>query len=345
MKQKRSGPVTLKMLAERLGLHVSTVSRVLNGDPKRAHEAASPEVVGRIQALARQLQYVPNSAAVNLKTQQTYEIAVIMPSVSDLVMSTIYEGVAAAAFERGYTAFVATSGDSSERQLEFVRIALRRRVAGVLLSDVHVRGKQPGIDLLEEAGIPFGYFYRRRGDTPTVVGDDPYGGRVVAEHLYGLGHRKVGVLAGGTHASSVTGRVRGFVKYYESKGIEIPPSAILHGGIDAATGREQGAELLRTRPATTAIFAVNDFLAIGLMGAAREAGRRVGHDLAIVGYNETPLAANLPIPLTSVAVSMFEMGRVAAQNLITRIEGGPSETVVFQPQLIVRESSCAPGSK
>lgn len=339
MTPKRSGPVTLKMLADKLGLHVSTVSRVLNGDPERVHEAASAKVISRIQTLAQQLHYAPNTAAVNLKTQQTREIAVIMPSVSDLVMSTAYEGVAAAAFERGYTAFVATSGDDPRRQLEFVRLALRRQVAGMLLSDVHARGKQPGIDLLRDAGTPFAYFYRRRGDTPTVVGDDVYGGQIVAEHFYELGHRKVGMLAGGKLASSVMGRARGFVKYFESKGIEIPPSAILHGAIDAASGREQGSALLNAHPELTAVFAVNDFLAIGLMGAAREARRRIGQDFAVVGYNDTPLAANLPVPLTSVAMPLFEIGRIAAQNLIALIEGRTIETVVFRPQLFVRESS------
>lgn len=334
-----SARITLKSIAATLGLHVSTVSRVLNGDASAAQAAASPEMVKKIRDLATRLNYRPNIQAIHLKTRQSREIGVLMPRISDIVLATVYEGIDECAEEHGFTTFVSNTLDETERQFERVTRVLQREVAGIILTDTHIGPHQPSLDLLTEQRVPFVLAYRRHERFPSVAGDDYLGGRLVAEHLYRQGHRKVGVLAGERYAGSSLSRVRGFCGYFSEMGIEISKTAVIYGPIDAAAGRTLGNTLLTQNPQLSAVFAINDFLAIGLMGEARRLGRLIGQDLAIVGYNDIGIASELPIPLSSVQVPAREVGRHAFKLLLSRMQGDVPQSISFTPSLIVRESS------
>jgi LacI family transcriptional regulator len=339
-------PVTLKSLAEALRLDVSTVSRVLNGSAEAASRAASSEVVERIRTLAKKWGYRPNVQAASLKTRRSREFAVLIPRVSDLVVATIYEGINEAADEAGYIAFVSNTMDDPERQRARAEQALHRQVAGLIIGDTHLGRKQPLLETLAQREVPFVLVSRRQPGQLSVTGNDELGGRLAAEHLFALGHRNVAVLAGESHASTGADRTRGFLAFYREQGIEVPAEHVLHGPFDTQTGRLQGKRLFgakrlkRSHP--TALFAVNDFLAIGAMGVLRDLGLQGGHDVAIVGYNDTPLAAELPISLTSVRIPMMEMGRLAVGLMLDLLEGKSVTSVLLQPQLQIRSSSGAP---
>lgn len=333
--------VTLKSLAAALHMHVSTVSRVLNGDAKDVLSAAGPETVSRIRQLAAELNYRPNIQAAALKTRSSNEIAVLMPRLSDVVMATVYDGIDAAADSHGYTTFVSNTFDSPARQVERVHRALQRQAAGFILSDTHIGPDQEAFRILSERGIPFVLVYRRHRGQLCVAGDDYLGGRLVAEHFYELGHRRVGVLAGERYAKSSLNRTKGFIDYFLEQGVDIPPSAAQFGAIDTMAGRELGHQLLSAHPELTAVFAINDFLAIGFMGISRSLGRKIGHDMAIVGYNDIPISAELPVPLTSVHVPAAEMGGKSVELLLARLGGQTPKSVYFKPVLNVRESSPA----
>ncbi|MDE1168626.1 MAG: LacI family DNA-binding transcriptional regulator [Pseudomonas sp.] len=337
-------PVTLKSMAATLSVDISTVSRVLNGDAKMASKAASAEVVQRIRQLAEELDYRPNAQAASLKTRRSKELGVLMPKLSDLVMATIYEGIDEAADEAGYVTFVSNTVDNPSRQQERAERALRHQVAGLLISDSHVGSEQPLLDKLAGKNIPYVLVCRTHPEHLSVGCDDVLGGRLVAQHLFESGHRHVAVLAGERHASTGVDRTRGFVEFYREQGCEIAPELILPGAFDTLAGRDAGEHLLRSHQAQgralpTAIFAVNDFLAIGLMGALRDHGLEVGRDIAVVGYNDTPLAAQLPIALSSIAVPMRQMGREAVHMLMARLAGKPVQSILYKPVLHVRASS------
>lgn len=331
--------VTLKSLAATLGIHVSTVSRVLNGDVVSAQAAASPDMVKKIRDLAQKLHYRPNIQAIHLKTRQSHEIGVLMPRLSDVVLATVYEGIDEAADEGGYTTFVSNTWDQPERQFERLTRVLQRQVAGIILTDTHIGAYQPSLDLLVAERVPFVLAYRRHEHHVAVTGDDYAGGRLVAEHLYELGHRRVGILAGERYAGTSRDRASGFCDYFAEMGVVIDDRLIVHGPMDTAAGRMLGGNLLRSYPETSAVFAINDFLAIGLMGEARRLGRRIGSDLAVVGYNDVAIASELPIPLTSVRVSARDIGRQAFKLLCSRMNGDSPESIAFAPTLVVRDSS------
>jgi DNA-binding LacI/PurR family transcriptional regulator len=269
-------PVTLRTLADQLGLHISTVSRVLHPKPDESLRAASGATVERIRKLADELGYQPNPHATSLRTRRSNLVGVLVPR---------------------------------------------------FLDDIATRN------------VPFVLVSRRAGEHPSVTCDDLLGGRLVAEHLLSLGHRNVAVIAGEPYASTGIDRTAGFVGICAEAGIEIPVARLVHSGFDAQGGR------VRCRaPAARWRHSFGDLRrqrlrAIAAIGAVRDHGLRVGHDVALVGFNDTPLAAELPVPLTTVRSPMLEMGRRGLDLLVRRIQGAEVGSERLRPELMVRASS------
>ena len=330
-------PATLRGIAQQLNIHVSTVSRVLNGTLDHAGRAASKQTIERIRALAASLDYQPNTHARTLKTRHSREIAILVPRLSDIVLATVYEGIDEAASAQRYTSFVANTLDRPERQRELAERALARNVEGLIISDVHCT-PQPGfLEELSERRVPFVLVSRRRGQHCSITSDDEMGGRLAAEHLFAQGHTRVAVIAGEPHSSNSSERTASFVEYYRERGVDIDPSQIIPGHFDTQAGFVTGEWLLDQPHPPTAIFAVNDFLAIGLFGAMRQRGLVAGRDIAVVGYNDTPLAAHLQ--LTSISTSMHAQGVRAVETLLRMIGGEVVQSYRFPTVLMVRGSS------
>lgn len=337
MGAKRARPVTLQMIADQLGLHVSTVSRVLHAKPGEGLRAASSPTVERVRKLADELGYQRNPHAMSLRTQRSNLIGVLVPRLSDVVLATIYEGIEEAAAESGLSTFVTNTRDLSDVQRARTEMVLGRRVDGMIFGDAHA--DTGFLDEVAARGVPFTLVNRRAGRHPAVVCDDRLGGRMAAEHLLGLGHEEVAIVAGEPYASTGIDRTSGFVERFREAGLPIPEHRIVHSRFDARGGHEGAERLLATGPLPSAIFVVNDFGAIGTIGALRDHGLRVGADIAVVGFNDTPLAAELPVPLTSVRSPMHEMGRRGLHQLVRVLEGEQGETELLRPELIVRASS------
>ena len=257
--------------------------------------------------IAREVGFGKNPHAAGLRTSRSHLIGVLVPHLTDIVLSTIYDGIGAQARTLGYQTFVTNTHDEVDLRAEAAEMLLARRVDGLILGDAAVTGDELAADLTRR-DVPFVLASRRSDDFPSVTCDDVLGGRMAAEHLLERGHRRVGVLAGTLRASTGLDRTRGFVEAYANAGYEIADEAIIHSPFDVSSGREAADELLRSRPRITAIFAVNDFTAIGAFGAVRAHGLEAGTDVAVVGYNDTPVAAQLPIPMTSVRSPMHDIG-------------------------------------
>lgn len=341
----KSRPVTLQSLARQLGLNVSTVSRVLNGSEDDARAAAAPDTVKRIRALAAELQYQTNPHAASLKTRRSRTIGVLVPRLSDMVLATIYEGIDEAAAEHGYLTFVSNTQDVPDKQRKLIDMALARRVDGLILGDAHSHdGAAPNPLLAELArrDVPFVLVSRHADDHCAVTCDDLEGGRLAAEHLLAMGHRRIAVMVGEAFTSTGRERSAGFFAACARHGVEVPAAWRIESPFDTDAGRHVGARLLAGPDRPTAIFAVNDFLAVGVMGAAREHGLEAGRDVAVVGYNDTPLAGALPIGLTTIHSPMHQMGRLGLELLLQKIAGGRPDSVRLAPTLVVRGSSDRP---
>lgn len=330
--------VTLKDLASELGIHPSTVSRILHSGSEVARGAASVATAERVRELARKRGYSPDPQAAGLRTRRTHLMGVIVPRLSDLVLAIMYEGIDEAAAELGYSTFVMNSRDDPEEQRRKTDSMLARRVDGLIIGDAHLDS-----GLLRELAarkVPFVLMNRRVPGFPSATCDDVLGGELVADHLWGMGHRDVAVIAGEPYASTAVDRTAGFVDRWRALGGKIPPNAVVWSRFDTGGGREAAEAILahgNSHP--TALFAVNDFAAIGAMGALRSHGLGVGRDVAVVGFNDTSLAAELPIPLSSVRSPMLDIGRSAVQLLKGVLDGREVESVRLKPVLCVRESS------
>lgn len=338
---REGGPVTLRAIADRLGLHISTVSRVLHGSGSARDGAASAATAQRIRALAEELGYRPNPHATSLRTRRSNLIGVLFPRLSEVVVATIYEGVEEEATARGLSAFATNTRDDPATQRERIAMVVGRRVDGLVIGDAHLDGAALAVEAL--ADVPYVLVNRRTdGSHPAVTCDDYLGGRLVAEHFLALGHREVGVIAGEPFASTGADRTAGFVDRFREAGVPVAEHAVVHCAFDTKGGRRAASALLDGGEHPSAVFAVNDLAAIGAMGAMRDLGLRIGADIALAGFNDTPMAAELPVALTSVRSPMAELGRVAVRQLLRRIDGGAAESRKLAPELMVRTSSGDP---
>lgn len=330
----RHEPVTLAMIAERAGVHASTVSRALTPGAN----GVSPATTERIRTLAAQLGYQRDPAAAALRTGRSSVFGVLVPRLTDFVLARIYEGLDAAAAQHGYNTFVVNTTDDPALRRERLEELLARRVDGIVLGDARLDGDDL-VEFLARRKIPYVLVSRRLPGHLSVTTDDLRGGRLAAEHLLELGHHCVGVAAGEPYASTGVERTTGFVRRYAEAGFPLTPDHVLTSRFDTAGGHAAGAALLSLTPRPTAIFAVNDTAAIGVIGALRERGLRPGSDVAVVGYNDIPVAADMPVPLTTVHSPMFEMGELAMGLLIDRLHGRRARSKRLRPHLIARAST------
>ena len=328
---------TLRMIAGQLGLHVSTVSRVLNSTSESARRAASQQTADRIRSLAYDLGYMPNPHARNLRSRHSGEVAVLVPRVSDLVLANIYEAIQLEASRHGLQSFVVSTYDDPGTHDLAIQSMIERRVEGVIIADSRL-DRTYG-DALRRAEVPAVCVSRRASDLRSVTCDDLSGGALAAEHLLERGHTRVAVVAGQFYASTGVDRTRGFCDRFEKYGHPVSPSSIKHSSFDAVGGRNALDALADHLPDITAIFAVNDFTAIGVMGALRDRQVVVGRDVAVAGFNDISLARDLPISLTTVRSPMQEMGRRACQLLIELMAGKVIASEKLKPVLEVRQST------
>ena len=332
----RLEPVTLRMIAEEVGVSVSTVSRVLKADDTEAQRWASAQTVARIKECAATWAYRPNPHAASLRTARSGLVGVLVPRLQDFVLATIYEGVEEAATENGYSTFVTNSLDDPGNKASRTEMMLQRRVEGMIFGDAH--HEDPLLSEMAARGIPFVLVSRRSGDYASVTCDDLLGGQLVGRRLVAAGRRNLGVLAGLPFASTAIERTKGAVDAFAEAGLDVPQERIVWGPFDAAGGREAAEKLLARAPYPDAIFATNDFAAIGALGVLRDRGLRVPEDVALIGYNDTPIAAELPTPLTTVHSPMHEMGRRGVELLIEILRGGQPDSERLTPTLVVRQS-------
>ncbi|MFD5598427.1 LacI family DNA-binding transcriptional regulator [Leucobacter sp. NPDC058333] len=329
-------PVTLKALAQELGLNASTVSRVLKDPTDESGRWASPGTAARILELADQRGYRRNPHAASLRTARSNMIGVIVPRLQDYVLATIYEGIDQAASARGYFTMVSNSLDDEDARRVKVERLLEQRVDGLIFGDARF-DQMSVFEELDRRDFPHVLVSRRVPNQVSVTCDDVRGGQLMADHLWDQGRRTFGVIAGRAGTSTSHDRTGGFVDRLRERGVPETDIRVVHGGFDTAAGRIAADELLSRGDAPEAIFATNDFAAIGALGALQARGMRIPDDVALCGYNDTPLAAG--VNLTSVGSPMHEMGVRGLELLCEMLGGARPESELLTPTLVIRAST------
>ncbi len=329
--------ITIRTIAEELGVHASTVSRAL--DLRRSGDV-SDEMALRIRALAAKRGYEPNPWARSLRTRESRTLGLLIPRLTDSVLAAMFEAAEDRARDHGYQAVTVSTRDQQHVEKRLVEVLLERRVDGLILATPIV--DDPLLPELERQGVRFVLLNRASARYPSVRGDDEAGGYVATRHLLGQGHRRVAMIAGPPNVSTAHFRLSGYRRAHDELGVPIDPELVIPSMFSPRDGVEAATHLLAMRGRPTAIFAVNDSTAIGAMAVARDLNLRIPDDLAVVGYNDTDLAPLLPVPLSSVSLPIGDMGRAAVDTLVsnlTRPEDTPMDGQVFTPRLVARASS------
>jgi LacI family transcriptional regulator len=328
--------VTLADVAREAGVSLMTVSRAVNNK-----DGISEATRQRIQSIAEQLGYRPSLVARSLVTDRTSTIGLVVIDNANPFFSEVARGVEHAAYDEGYNVFLCNTEEDVQRELDVLRSLEGQRVDGVLLCSSRLEN-----DVLDDVlkNYPAVVLVNRILDNKehgTVSIDDEYGAQLVIEHLLHSGHRAIGFVAGPERSYSGQLRAKRYRMSLESAGISPPPGWIRHCLPIVEAGREAAYDLLSTQPDLTALFCYNDLNAVGALQACAHLERRVPDDVAIVGFDDIPLAALVTPSLTTCHVPMYEMGQEATRLLIECINGCSEDQshVTFQPELVIRESA------
>jgi LacI family transcriptional regulator len=323
-------------VARAAGVSVATVSRVLNG--KGPVRAATRD---RVLAAVASLGYVPHSAARSLSTRRTGAIGVLLPDMHGEFFSELVRGLDLAARAAGYHLLVSGS-HSDPVEARDVLQALHGRVDGLVLMTAGMAGTwlprgalaRVPVVLLNDDGEGAGHESLRI--------DNRLGARLAVEHLIGLGHREIAMIAGPPANSDARERLQGYREALRARGIDPQAKLELPGDFTEEGGAAAGAALAGMLPMPTAVFAANDATAIGCLAALRERGVRVPEDLSLVGFDDIPIARYLSPALTTVHVPIAELGRRAMSRLLDLIahgHGAPVDHAVIAPSLAIRASA------
>jgi len=320
---------TLRTVAERTGLHVSTVARAL----RRPADADATATL--VHATAAAVGYRPDIGAASLRTRRSRVLGMLVHALTDVLHAIIYEAVEAAVAPAGYQLLVVTTHDRPRAQREKIELMLSRRVDGLIIADAHADGSY--VDWVATLGVPYVLALRRSGTHPAVVGDDRAGGALAAHHLADLGHRRIAMLEGPAYSSASALRSLGFRETLAARGIPLDSGLREPTALFAQNGQAAMVRLLERRRDFSAVFAVNDMATLGAIRALRDAGLQAGRDVAAIGYNDVPIAA--AVGLTTIRSQQSEIGRLAAEQMLRAIDGEPPATIVLPPTLVVRETT------
>ncbi|MER7757015.1 LacI family DNA-binding transcriptional regulator [Kitasatospora sp. NPDC097643] len=332
--------VTMQDVAERAGVTKQTVSNVISG-----RVAVRPATAARVRAAIAELGYTPNLVARSLATGSTRTVGLFVPTVAGEFYSGVVEAVEDVLEEHGYHLLLCTTRLDGERARRHLASLTSRAVDALLIA-----GDRDLIDhlpLLADARFPVA-LCAWESDAPdafpVVTIDYEHAGFLAGRHLRELGHERVAVLASPAHAP----RLAGFRRAFAADGLTVPNSAVhLATEPTAAGGFAAANQAFAADPGLTAVFATHDILALGALEAARATGRSVPGDLSIVGHDDNPEVRLTRPPLTSVAIPKQEMARLAVELLLRAV--AKSGTVVnslqlLRPELVVRDSTCPPGT-
>lgn len=323
------------------GVSHATVSRVVNG-----RQNVRDETRQRVEAAMRDLGYVAHVSARALASGRTQVIGLLAQEVDNAFFTAVIGGVDQQASAQGYDFLVCTTHARREKEAEYVARLSRGMVDGLLI--VLPRGLPDYVEQLRAEQFPF-VLIDYDDDAPgcsVVNASNRRGTRDAIRYLVGLGHRRIGFITGRDNVGATHSRLAGYRDEMAAAGLEVHESDIVEGDFMEARGHAAGIEMLSRVDRPTAIFASSDMAAFGVMRAADDLGIPVPGGLSVVGFDDIPEAARVNPALTTVRQPLREMGRVAVDQLLGRLDdpGQPPARVVLDTQLIVRGSTAPPAS-
>ncbi|MCJ7738716.1 MAG: LacI family transcriptional regulator [Anaerolineae bacterium] len=334
--RRRCSIDTMRDVAERAGVSISTVSHVVNET-----RPVSDELRGRVLAAIEVLGYQPNTLARGLRRGQTHTIGMIVPDSANPFFAEVGRGVEDASFEYGYSVILCNSDGDLDKELMYTRVLAEKRVDGIILVAAGVSTEH--IRAMQAQRMPLVVVDRDIPDVAvdSVLTDNARGGELATRHLLGLGHRRIGCIAGPSDVTPSADRVTGYRRVLKEFGLPVDECLIVKGDFQCESGYQATYSLLTMDNPPTAIFACNDMMAIGAICEAFELGWQVPDEVSVVGFDDVRLASLTNPPLTTVAQPKYEMGTVVTKLLIERMRDldRPARRRVLDVSILVRQST------
>jgi LacI family transcriptional regulator len=333
------GPVTLRDVAVRAGVHPATASRALNPETRIL---VSEDTARRVIDAAAELGYSPNPVARSLRTRRSHTIGVLIPDLNNPLFPPMVRGLEDRLAAAGYVALIGNTDSDDQRERMVFDQMRARHVDGLVMATARLR--HPLLAEASRADLPVVLINRLAQDYsfPSVSVDNERGVRMAVTHLASLGHRRIAHIAGPQEMSTGLSRYRGFVTAMESGGLPVEPDLTIFAKAFTVEEGVRCARLLLERgTGCTAICAGNDMLAVGCYTALDEAGLRCPEEMSVVGFNDMPFIDRLRPPMTTIRFPHYQVGTEAAQLLLERIaeHAGPVKILYLAPELVVRGST------
>lgn len=326
---------TMKDVAQRAGVSVATVSRVLNN-----HARVDPTLRERVVKAMETLQYRPNRVAQRLRAGAGGVIGLIISDIENPFFVSVVRGVEDVAYEHGISVVLCNSDEHPAKQQMYIGVMKSEDVAGLIITPN--AETDDSIGALVDSKMAVVFLDRRvHGvEVDSVTVDSAGGTRDAVRHLIRLGHRRIAMVSGTALISTGRERYEAFMSALNEAGIRPEPELIRPGRFSLESGRQLTLELLDLPQPPTAIFAASNMLALGALQALHERSIRVPEQIAVVGFDDLPWASALWPPLTTVAQPTYQLGHEAARLLLRRIAepNAPIESVMLKTELIVRRS-------
>lgn len=342
--------VTLADVAARAQVSPATVSRVLNGNYPVA--ASTRE---RVLRAVDELDYVLNGPASALAAATSDLVGILVNDIADpffgIMASAIQSEIGGPGGRAGgeRLAVVCNTGGSPERELTYLTLLQRQRAAAVVVTGgavedtAHVAAVDNKLRKLADAGTRVVLCGRPPSpDAIALTFDNRGGGRQLTEHLIGLGHRRLGYIAGPEERTTTRHRLEGHRDALAAHGIEDDPNRTVWGRYDRRAGYDATLELLRRDPSLTAVVAANDTVALGACAALREAGLRIPDDVSVAGFDDLPFSIDAVPALTTVHLPLSDAGTRAGRIAMGREEPPPGGIATVRGELMVRGSTGVP---
>lgn len=330
---------TMKEVANRAGVSVATVSRVIN---QSGYVRAVLQT--RVHEAMRELRYHPSALARSLRRQETLTVGLLLPQLDQPFFSRVAQIIMQALFKQNYRTLVCSSEEDSQQEAAYIDMLIRQRVDGIIVAPISLRT----IHTLSEQDMPVVIFDRdvSMPKAGKVFSSHRHGGYQAISHLIDFGHRKIAIIGKEDAAVSVSARIEGAQQAMREA--DLAPAAVYlehwHSDIDVyASGYDMAKHVLSLAPEErpTAIFALTDVTAVGVIRAISDAGMRVPDDISVIGFDDIPLA-RLCIPsLTTILQPADDMGLHAAEMLLKALATHEpvAGEVVLETRLVVREST------
>lgn len=307
---------TMKQVAARAGVSVSTVSHVLNRT-----RAVSDDVRQRVQAIIDEMHYVPSAVARSLKNDKTGTIGLMVPNSSNPYFAELTGWIEEAAFQVGYNLILCNALGSEQKQAAYLRALTEKRIDGLVLVASGADAERNA--LLGHEAMPIVQLERALPGVAAdvIVAGQEEGAYRATRYLIELGHTAIACVSGPAGLPCARTREAGYLRAMAEAGLDAAPEAILHAEFTSAGGHAAFTRLLARAQQPTAVFATNDLMALGGLSAAAAAGVDVPAQLAVVGFDDIAAARYASPPLTTVALPKRDMARLAVEFLLGRIKG------------------------